>query len=93
MADLEPATTEDVRECFASGAKRFDLWGDHTEGDYRREFDRWLAEHDREVRVAALAPIKKLAEQIMFDHDAEPARVEILAEIERQTSDGSGVAP
>lgn len=62
--------------------------GDVTPGGRTVEdFDAALAEHDREVRAAALAPIKTLAEKIMFDQDAEPARGAILAEIERQTSD------
>lgn len=60
MSDYTP-TTEKVRERASRDAARF---GFLQEMDFERQFDRWLAAHDREVRA------KELRDAATEIHDA-----------------------
>jgi hypothetical protein len=52
-SEIETPTTDDVRTAFATDAPHYS-----AVPAFGRAFDRWLAEHDREVREAQLESVR-----------------------------------
>lgn len=69
MSDYTP-TTDRVREAYARGVEF------RTLEQTRAEFDRWLAQHDAEVRTAALNAV------VLPEAEVEPCLVEWATEVD-----------